>query len=107
MSSQTARLPQVAPKEDKPRDDDRDSETMEVHSAEIFLGTKTPPPPRANGTSAPAAHSRGMLSSQGPLLLAVSLALTVALGGCSEGPAEGRLPAAGLSSSVSAFAPHQ
>ena len=34
-----------------------------------------------------------MLSSQGPLLLAVSLALTVALGGCSEGPAEATAPA--------------
>ena len=34
-----------------------------------------------------------MLSSQGPLLLAVSLALTVALGGCSEGPAAATAPA--------------
>jgi hypothetical protein len=34
-----------------------------------------------------------MLSSQGPLLLAVSHALTVAHSGCSEGPAEATAPA--------------
>jgi hypothetical protein len=33
-----------------------------------------------------------MPSSQGPLLLAVSLALTVALGGCGEGPSAGAAP---------------